>query len=248
MGDTRYYVAYAKLQDGSCIYSAAYDYSPKKYSMNMLGKNSTSDKQKDLCVAMLNYGAAAQEYFGYNTDSLMNAGLTAEQQALVIGYDKTLFTGAVTADASKTGNFSKTSAGFSGRSATVSFDGAFCVNYYFTPDATVSGDMTLYIWTPEVYAAAETLTAENAETLSMVARTDGSYWGQVTGIAAKNLDDTYYVAGVYTDESGNTCCTGVIAYSLSKYCMSKAVDGNEMQQLASATAMYGYYARSYFAG
>jgi hypothetical protein len=80
----------------------------------------------------------------------------------------------------------------------------------------------------------------------MVARTDGSYWGQVTGIAAKKLDETYYVAGVYTDESGNTCCTGVIAYSLSKYCMSKAVDGNKMQQLASATAMYGYYARNYF--
>jgi hypothetical protein len=28
--------------------------------------------------------------------------------------------------------------------------------------------------------------------------------------------------------------------------MSKAVDGNEIQQLASATAMYGYYARNYF--
>jgi hypothetical protein len=28
--------------------------------------------------------------------------------------------------------------------------------------------------------------------------------------------------------------------------MSKAVDGNEMRDLAAATAMYGYYAKSYF--
>ena len=247
MGDTRYYVAYAKLTDGSYVYSAAYDYSPKKYSMNMLGKESTSDKQKALCVAMLNYGAAAQEYFGYNTDSLMNAELTAEQQALVVAFDAGLFTGAVAADASKTGNFTKTSTGFSEKSATVSFDGALCVNYYFTPSATVNGDMMLYIWTPDVYAAAETLTAENAETMTMVAGFNGGYWGQVSGIAAKNLDDTYYVAGVYTDADGNTYCTGVIAYSLSRYCLNKAVDGNEMQELASATAMYGYYAKSYFA-
>ena len=35
MGDTRYYVAYAKLNDGTYIYSGAYDYSPKKYAMNI---------------------------------------------------------------------------------------------------------------------------------------------------------------------------------------------------------------------
>jgi hypothetical protein len=85
MGDTRYYVAYAKLQDGGCIYSAAYDYSPKKYSMNMLGKSSTSDKQKALCVAMLNYGAAAQEYFNYNTEDLANNRLTETHKGYATG-------------------------------------------------------------------------------------------------------------------------------------------------------------------
>jgi hypothetical protein len=29
--------------------------------------------------------------------------------------------------------------------------------------------------------------------------------------------------------------------------MNKAVDGNSMQALAAATAMYGYYAAQYFA-
>ncbi len=247
MGDTRYYVGFAKLSYGVYVYSDMYEYSPKKYSMNMLNKASTSEKQKALCVAMLNYGAAAQSYFGYNTHDLMNSELTAEQQALVIPYDKTLFVGTVAADANKLGDFTATATGFSKKSATVSFEGAFCVNYYFTPDTTVSGDMTLYIWTPEAYASADVLTAANAaETMTMVPGSDGRYWGQVSGIAAKCLDETYYVAGVYTDAHGNTYCTGVVAYSLSKYCISKAVDGNEMQELAAATAMYGYYAKQYF--
>jgi hypothetical protein len=216
--------------------------------MNMLGRSTTSDKQKVLCVALLNFGAAAQEYFGYKTDDLMNAELTDEQKALVIPYDKTLFTGAVEADESKLGAFAATATGFSEMGATVSLEGAFSVNYYITLDATVDRDMTLYIWTSAAYAAADTLTADNAsETMTMVARSDGSYWGQVSNIAAKCLDDTYYVAGVYTGADGNTYCTGVIAYSVSQYCLNKAVDGSEMQQLAGATAMYGYYAKQYFA-
>ncbi len=249
MGDTRYYCAYAKLTDGTIVYSKLYDYSPKKYAANMLGKDTTSPKQKALCVAMLNYGAAAQSYFGYNTSSLMNSGLTAEQKALISPYDKTLFTGAVAADPNKVGNFAATSSGFAKKSITVSFEGAFCMNYYFTPNAAVSGDMTLYIWTPAAYASAATLTAQNAaEVIPMVPGSDGRYWGQVSGIAAKALDETYYVAGVYTDAAGNTYCTGVISYSLSKYCISKAVSGNAMQELASATAMYGYYAKEFFGG
>ena len=246
MGDTRYYCAYAKLTDGTIVYSKLYDYSPKKYAANMLGKDTTSPKQKALCVAMLNYGAAAQSYFGYNTSSLMNSGLTAEQKALISPYDKTLFTGAVPADTDKIGAFAATT-GFSKKSVTVSFEGAFAINYYFTPNTAVDGDMILYIWTPEAYATAATLTADNAKTITMTAGSDGRYWAQVGAIAAKDLDKTYYVAGVYTDADGNTCCTGVIAYSLSKYCLNKAVDGNNMRQLAAATAMYGYYAKEYFA-
>ena len=247
MGDTRYYAAYAKLSDGTMAYSKLYNYSPKKYATNMLSKDSTSAEQKALCVAMLNYGAAAQNYFGYRTDDLMNASLTAEQKALVTAYDASLFTGAVAADSSKVGAFAATAAGFSGKSASVSFEGAFAINYYFVPSAEVAGDMKLYIWTPKDYAAATRLTGNNASAVVVMDENNGVYWGQVEGIAAKALDDTYYVAGIYTDTNGNTYCTGVIAYSLSKYCMNNAKPGKDMQELASNTAMYGYYAKLYFA-
>jgi hypothetical protein len=209
--------------------------------------NSADENLKALCVAMLNYGTAAQVFFGYRTDDLMNAGLTDEQKALVSPYDASFFKGAVAADSAKTVNFTKTTTGFASRSASVSFEGAFSINYYFAPSVPVATSLTLFYWTPADYAAADVLTMRNASgSMPMVAGTDGTYWGQVSGIAAKNLDETYYVAGIYTDAEGNTYCTGVIAYSLSKYCLSKAVDGNGMQQLASATAMYGYYAKLYF--
>jgi hypothetical protein len=244
MGDIRYYAGYAKLPDGSYIYTALYEYSPKQYAMNMLGKASTSDAQKALCVAMLNYGTEAQNYFNYNTDALMNGDLTAEQRALVTAYSAGLFKGAVSADEAKTGSFAKTD-GFSRKTASVSFEGAFAINYYFTPSAEISGDMTFYYWTPEAYASAETLTADNASgTMTMILAENGSYWADVSGIAAKKLDETYYVAGVYIDTDGNVHCTGVVPYSLSKYCIGNA-SGN-MGELAQAAAMYGYYAKCYF--
>jgi hypothetical protein len=129
----------------------------------------------------------------------------------------------------------------------VSFDGAFAINYYFTANAEVAGDVTFYYWTADAYANAETLTAENASgTAVMAVSSNGAYWAQVSGIAAKHIDDTYYVAAVYADAAGNNYCTGVIAYSLSTYCVKNAVEGNAMQALAEATAMYGYYAKVYF--
>jgi hypothetical protein len=244
MGDDRYYCAYAKLTDGTYIYSDLQQYSPKQYAMNRL-ENSEDETMKALCVALLNYGAAAQEYFGYRTDDLMNAGLTAEQQALVVPYDASYFKGAVAPDSTKLGAFASTNSGFSGKSASVSFEGAFAINYYFAPSGEVNGDVNLYIWTSADYAAAEEFTADNASSvIATDLQADGSYWGQVAGIAAKALDDTYYVAAVYTDAEGVTHCTGIIAYSLSRYCMKQA--SGVMGDLAQHTAMYGYYAESYF--
>ena len=40
-------------------------------------------------------------------------------------------------------------------------------------------------------------------------------------------------------------CTGIIAYSLSRYCLNNA--NGTMGELAQNTAMYGYYAAQYFA-
>jgi hypothetical protein len=241
LGDDIYMCGYAKTENG-IVYSDVTSYSPKQYALSRLEKSENAE-MKALCVAMLNYGAAAQEYFGYKTEDLMNASLTAEQLALVKAYDAALFAGAVAADEAKIGAFVKTE-GFSKKTASVSFEGAFVINYYFTPSSNVSGDVSFCYWTAEDYANAEVLTAENASGKCAMVAGDGVYFAQITDVPAKALDSTYYVAAVYTDEAGNTCCTGVIAYSLSKYCMNNAY--GSMGALAQATAMYGFCASEYF--
>jgi hypothetical protein len=202
---------------------------------------------------MLNYGAAAQVYFNYKTNELVNANLTADQKALVAEYSADLFSGdnkIIFAD-EKIENFQKSANKFASLSATVSFEGAFAINYYFTPSQTVNGDMTFYYWTAEAYGKNATLTKDNASgTITMKSTGDGRYWAQISDIAAKSIDDVFYVAATYTDGTA-TYCTGVIPYSVSKYCVSKAngiSEGNptNLATLAQATAMYGYYAKQYF--
>jgi hypothetical protein len=194
---------------------------------------------------MLNYGAEAQKYFGYKADDLMNASLTDEQRGLVVAYSTDLLNGPVSADSSKIGAMVKTEVGFGSRSATVSFEGAFAINYYFAPNSYVDSHIIFYYWTANDYAAVSTLSPANATgKMTMQANSDGTYWAQIGGIAAKQLDDTFYVAAVYTSDL-ETRCTGVIAYSLSKYCMNNA-NHPMMAEFAKATAVYGYHAIQYF--
>jgi hypothetical protein len=195
---------------------------------------------------MLNYGAAAQSFFNYKTNALMNADLTADQKAMVAAYDASYFTGAVKADPNKVGAFAA-SGGYKTASISVSFEGAFGVNYYFLPSNEVSGNVTMYVWTADTYANAPVLTSGNSMEIVTASKTaDGAYVATIKGIAAKSMDDTIYAAAVYTDANGQNCCSGVIAYSLSTYCMKQAGHAT-MGELAKATAMYGYYAAEYFA-
>lgn len=65
----------------------------------------------------------------------------------------------------------------------------------------------------------------------------------------KNADRNDDIGHCFAGQSGAAAahCTGVVAYSLSKYCLNNAKPGKAMQALAAATAMYGYYAAQYFA-
>jgi hypothetical protein len=61
------------------------------------------------------------------------------------------------------------------------------------------------------------------------------------------MDKTYYVSCVFKS-GGSYVTTGIIPYSLGKYCEGKAAtDGDAQQAFAQATAVYGYYAKNYFA-
>ncbi|MBE6924742.1 MAG: hypothetical protein E7466_05860 [Ruminococcaceae bacterium] len=142
LSDALYFKVYAKLIDGSYVYSDIAGYHAVAYANSILNNAATTAKAKALVVAMLNYGAAAQVYFGYKTDSLMNAGLTAAQQALVQAYDPSMVQNVVKADSNKAGSF-VLNGGYSNIWPTVSFEGAFSINYYFTPNQPLTNVATL---------------------------------------------------------------------------------------------------------
>ena len=246
MGDWLYFRVYAKLSDDSYAYATTYGYRATAYANTVLSGNSDT-KTKALMVAMLNYGAAAQEYFGHNTDSLMNAGLTEAQKALVEDYSADMLGGIVAADSSKTAAFPKDSTCYT-PNISVSFEGAFAVNYYFTPKHTPDGELTMYYWDAATYNSISEMTRENATSvMTLEKQSDGSYLGAVEGIAAKEVDSTIYVALVYTS-GGTEYCSGILAYSLGTYFKSVAGGTSTAQPLGAAVAAYSYYAKQYFAG
>ena len=240
MADTVYFKVYARMNDGVYVYSQIAGYNAVAYAKTVL--NGSNDTAKALVVAMLNYGAAAQQYFSYDTENLMNAFLAAEQQALVDAYDETMVADVVPADKSKVGSFVM-DGGYTDIYPTVSFNGAFAINYYFANTRTPDNGLTFYYWDAATYAAVDQLSAENATgTVAMVQ--DGKYWfAAVDGIAAKDMDKTVYVAAMYTC-NGVPFATNVIAYSLGRYCETIAANGDAF---GAATAVYGYYAANYFA-
>lgn len=73
-------------KDGKEYTGNSLEYSVKQYAYNKLKADTTDDKFKTMLVDMLNYGAAAQEYWGYNPKNLVNAELTDEQKAYLPTY------------------------------------------------------------------------------------------------------------------------------------------------------------------
>ena len=243
LGDTVYLSCYAKLTDGSYVYTTMASYSPVQYATNQL-KNSTNTALKQLCAAMLNYGAAAQNYFGYNTDVLANSTLTAEQIALPEAYTSDMVQSAPAAPKDKQGMFANNK-GFSVRKPAVSFEGAFSINYFFTPTYTPVNGITLYYWTEADYNAVDVLTVENATGAVTMTDEGAQFRGDIEGVAAKDLAKGVYVAAVYSDGT-TTWTSGVLGYSIGAYCSSQATGTGTMAELAKATAVYGYHAKAYF--
>ena len=242
MGDKLYFKVYAKLADGTYAYSKVAYYSAVMYAQNILASDKHTAETKALVVALMNYGAAAQNYFGKSGS--MNDFLTDAHKALVQAYDGTMMDAYVLADKTKSGAFAATG-GFGSIKPSVSFEGAFAINYYVLPENTVDGEVTFYYWSEADYNASEELTEENA-TMVMTLSGD-SYVAKISGIAPKNLDDTVYVAAKYT--SGDTTYySGVKAYSIGAYCVNMASlkSASAMSALAEATAVYGYYTKLYF--
>lgn len=172
--------------------------------------------------------------------------LNSDQKAMPEVYRADMVKAVPAASAAKQGVFANNS-GFSSRKPAISFEGAFCINYFFTPRYAPSSGITLYYWNEADYNAVQVLTAANATgKLKLEGSGTGEYRGDITGISAKNLSEAVYVAAAYKDADGNVWTSGVLGYSIGSYCTGQAAKGTEIAALAMATTVYGYHAKQYF--
>ena len=243
LGDAVYFKVCAKLTDGSYVYSDVAGYNAVAYAKTVLSSSTASREAKSLMVAMLNYGAASQEFFGYKTDNLMNAFLSPAGKALVSDYDASMVDPVIQADSAHGGHFVMNKTAFTNIYPTVSFEGAFSINYYLVNGLTPDSGITFCYWDSETYNSVDKLTTANATGVLKMEQDGDRWYASVEGIAAKDMDKTIYIAAIY--KSGGTAyTTSVIAYSLGKYCATIAAKGDAF---GAATAVYGYYAKAYFA-
>ena len=114
---------YAEKDGVTYVGASSGDYSIKQYCYNRLSKSSNAE-ELTFMVDFLNYGAAAQQHFNYNTGNLVTADLTDTQKA----YASTLQT--INSDAATetlTGS-TVAVAGF-----TLVFEGKIAIKYVFDP-------------------------------------------------------------------------------------------------------------------
>ena len=247
LGESLWFAVYARLSDGSYMYTKLVSYSPRDYAMSILGDSNSNTQIKELVVAMLNYGAAAQTYFEYRTDDLANNRLTAQQHALIKSYSADMVAEIPSASIKKQGSFVSTG-GYSQMYPSVTFGTAFTIKYYCTPQYQPVDGIKMYYWDQATFDAATVLTAENATgCVTMNGKGVGQYYAAVSGIVAKDLDKGVYVSFCYSDGTTNYA-SGVLPYSIGTYCAAMAGNDDAFAPLAKAAAVYGYYAKNYFYG
>lgn len=247
LGDTVYLRIYAKLSDGSFVYSDVISYSGTRYAYSVLRNPASTKAMKAHAVALLNFASEMQIYFDYNTDSLANALLTPEDKALASAYRADMVEKITKVDSAKTADFTKNTKGVSLYPTADFSSDLFTLSYNLKVKNSAPAEIKLYYWNSEAYLSLETLTKSNASgVLTMHLTSEGTYKADITSISAKDINSAIYVCVTYTAD-GAEYCTGVTAYSPAQYLNANANNSSsELNSLAQASVVYGYYAKKLF--
>jgi len=218
MIDTQYVVGYIKLANGQYVYAKAVEYSPMIYATRMVSKSDTDDATKHLCNALMHYGAAAQKKFGYKTETLMSEGFAA------VAYDESVLGESVfSVDTTPTN-------GFTTKAATLLFEGAITYRIRYAVSSELSGK-DLYL----EYTFKGTTDSVEIEQIN------GSYYGYVSGIAAKDMDETVVFKPYYLAEDGSKVYGTELVYNGYEYARRTIASTSmtaEDVALSKAFAMY----------
>lgn len=252
LANDAYYVGYVKQDDGTYVYSDAKLYSPSIYAYTMLGKSSTTEKTKTLCVALLNYISAAQSYF-YPTvaeENLVNSNLSAEQKALNWNYSVNDFNLAGEVPADK--QVERDTAVFKNVGKNLLFEEMISLVSMYKIDASVvtnAVECGTIFWTKAQFDALKgTPGLENYGAGKKVQEMK-SYNGQTNmwysaapAVAAKDMADTqYYLMGYVVHADGSVSYSGVSSYSFEQYIyntVGKTTSSEAMKEFAKRLYVY----------
>ena len=270
--DTLYYRTYIEV-DGEVYYGDIIEYSVVTYCKNQLGKTTTTAvKMKPLLATMLNYGAAAQMQFSYNTTELANSCLQEfvdngllDAKYLTMDWNDSYLTDLTAASAEMSVNFQQNNAKRTDK--TLILEGAVETKLTFAYNVVngkgtqlpTGASVTFYYWTAAKYAALEAegkvLSKENASyvktgediTQAYTTSYGYEYYANSEGIPAQNLGDTLYTVAIFTMEDGTEYCSGVTVYSPEAYASSKIASSSTPEALKTLSKWMVVYCETAYA-
>ncbi len=227
--------------DGVRVWGPSYVSSVKAYATRMLDTYSTSTNAtyRKLCtllVDLLNYGAAAQIYAGYNQNNLVNADLTDAQKALGTQTDP------VCTNVKNTQYSVLDGAKITWANSTLALSEAVVPRFKFKiNDSSVAvNDVTVNI-TVGTKATYSYSYAEYPELFTL--QKDGGYYFNFIGLNANNMGEVLYA----TVSVGGKVVSDTMTYSVESYvtAVPSTATYAKLKSLTIAMIKYGNSAKAY---
>ncbi len=197
-------------------------------------KKSTDGTFKKLLVDMLNYGAAAQVYFGYKTGKPVNKALTDEQKALGTQGTPTLVS------VEDTIPIDNPTAAITGKN--IAFDNSIAMRFYMQ---FAEGQSTENVKLVLSYTAADGAHISRSIPYSQFGDYDETTkHGTIYTIAAKDMS-AVITAKIY---DGDTQISNAKTYSVETYVYNRLLnsDNDTFKALITELMKYGKSAEAYF--
>lgn len=215
------------------------EYGPKIYAQNKLADETSPSELKSLCLALLDYGAAAQAYFDYNVSAPANADVSEETRAAVNEWRGESWRTGKTYEREPFGGFSYAA------SLSLNLDEKVSLNGYITAPNAEKAEMAVFAAKPDEAAIKERTGAE----IVVMTETEGVFKGtSEKAFAAKELGDEVYIVFYVTTAEGKEETSAAVCYGPQIYAYNKLLssDNAELKALCAAMVDYGAAAQKYF--
>ena len=259
-GDYMYFRPFIKIGE-EYIYGSASFYSPKMYCDDKL-KNSADEELKEVCASLLEYGAAAQLYFNYKTNSLVNAGCDFSKYDLA--YNSNMID-ALIPPSSGQNEYSAPNEKVGEAEATLTLEGAVVIEVIY-PGVEIENveSAELLVWNEADMANNHDFTIDTESCTFRVPLKEGKLAGKTgyvatlktddlnsryVGIPAKECGDTVYFMAYFVEKgTENIYRSGRGMFSPDEYVRQKAKDDETdlLSNVSKALAVYSEKARKYF--